>query len=104
MAEQASRRVPFIIDIVSKCLCPGCGVQSTSQCVAGLKASLNEALEKNPLEHEQIPGVYCGAGQATCTDLDPSQSCLCTGCSVYSEYNLTESEPAGYFCREGASR
>ena len=104
MAQQVSSKVPFILGNVSKCLCPGCPVQGESQCIAGLKSGLNEALKKNPLKHEEIPGLYCGAGKATCTDLDPSQGCICGGCTVFAQYKLAKGQPAGYFCRDGAAR
>jgi hypothetical protein len=104
MAQQVSAKVPFTLSNVSKCLCPGCPVQAKSQCVAGLKKGLSEALKKDPLKHEEVPGVYCGAGKATCTDLDPNKDCLCSGCVVYGQYKLGKGEPAGYFCRHGASR
>ena len=102
--QQVGSKVPFVLDNVSKCLCPGCPVQGQSQCVAGLKSGLAEALKKNPLKHEEVPGVYCGAGKATCADLDPKKSCMCGQCSVFSRYNLAKGKPAGYFCRAGAAR
>lgn len=104
MAQRVSAKVPFILSNVSKCLCPGCPVQGKSQCVASLKKGLNEALKRSPLKHEEVPGMYCGAGKATCSDLDPKQSCLCGGCAVFSQYNLAKGQPAGYFCRDGAAR
>jgi hypothetical protein len=103
VAQQVSNKVPFVIDNVSKCLCPGCPVQGKSQCVAALKLGLNEALKKKPLKHEEVPGLYCGAGKATCTDLDPGQSCMCSGCAVFSRYNLAKGKPVGYYCRDGAA-
>ena len=104
MTQQVSSKVPFVLDNVSKCLCPGCPVQGKSPCVAGLKTGLNEALKKDPLKHEEIPGQYCGAGKATCTDLDPGQTCMCTGCEVFKQYELMKGQPIGYYCRDGASR
>lgn len=104
MAQQVISKVPFVLDNVSKCLCLGCPVQGKSQCVAGLSSGLNEALKKNPLKHEEIPSVYCGAGKATCTDLDPKQNCMCAGCDVFARYNLVKGKPTRYFCRAGASR
>lgn len=103
MVQQASTKVPFTLDVVSKCLCPGCPVQSKSQCVAGLASGLNEALKKSPLKHGEVPGAYCGAGKATCTDLDPKQSCMCGGCAVFARYGLAKGKPAGHFCRDGVA-
>jgi len=98
------QKVPFNTETVSKCLCPGCPVQTRSSCVAGLKKNLQGALARTPLKREEIPGVYCSTGNATCTDLDPSQQCQCGSCSVFAEYNLSSGKPAGYYCRDGASK
>ncbi len=98
MARQVMvSKVPLVLANVSKCLCPGCPVQGESKCVAGLKKGLNSALKANPLKHEQVPGVYCGAGRATCSDLDPSKACMCGGCEVFSQYNLSSGKPVGYY-------
>jgi len=104
MAQQVGSKVPFVLDNVSKCMCPGCPVQTQSKCVAGLKSRLTEALKKNPLRREEIPGVYCGSGKATCADLDPKKNCVCGGCAVFSRYGLAKGKPAGYFCRDGTAR
>jgi hypothetical protein len=102
--QQGSSKVPFTLDNVSKCLCPGCPVQAQSKCVAGLKPGLAAALKNNPLRREQIPGVYCGAGKATCADIDAKKSCLCGGCAAFRQYTLAKGKPAGYFCSAGAAR
>jgi len=72
--------------------------------VAGLKPGLAAALKNNPLRREQIPGVYCGAGKATCADIDAKKSCLCGDCAVYTQYALAKGKPGGYFCSAGAAR
>ena len=104
MVQQVAGKVPFVLDTVGKCLCPGCPVQAASQCVAELKKGLSAALKNDPLKHAEIPGAYCAAGKATCTDLDPSKSCMCGGCTVFSRYNLGSGKPAGYFCRDGSAK
>jgi hypothetical protein len=104
MMQQTSTKVPFILDNVSKCLCPGCPVQAQSKCVAGLKSGLAAALKKSPLRHEEVPGVYCGVGKATCRDIDPKKDCLCGDCAVFRRYNLAKGKPDGYFCSAGAAR
>ena len=103
MAQQMGSKVSLVIGNVSKCMCPKCPVQAKSQCVAKLKGGLGEALKRTPLKHEEIPGAYCGAGKATCTDLDPSKSCLCGSCPLFAQYNLAIGKPVGYYCRDGAS-
>jgi hypothetical protein len=102
--QQVSSKVPFTLDNVKKCLCPGCPVQAQSKCVAGLKTGLAAALKNNPLRREQIPGVYCGAGKATCADIDARKSCLCGDCAVFRQYTLAKGKPAGYFCSAGAAK
>jgi len=97
-------KVPFALDNVGKCLCPGCPVQAQSKCVSGLKTTLAAALKDKPLKREKVPGVYCSTGKATCSDLDPKKSCLCGGCSVFAQFALAKGQPAGYFCRDGAPK
>jgi hypothetical protein len=104
MVEQVAVKVPFVLDNVSKCLCPGCPVQAQSKCVAGLKSGLTAALKKNPLRREEVPGVYCGSGKAACADLDPKKDCLCGDCAVFSRYGLANGKPDMYFCKAGAAR
>ncbi len=96
-------KVPFSSSTVGQCLCPGCPVQAKSSCVADLKKGLEAALARNPLQREDIPGPYCSTGKATCTDLDPSQRCLCWGCSIFAQYSLANGQPVDYYCRDGAS-
>ena len=95
-------KVPFSTGTVGQCLCPGCPVQAKSSCVADLKNGLQALLVRNPLQREDIPGLYCSTGKATCPGLDPSQSCLCYGCPVFSQYSLVGGQPVGYYCRDGA--
>ena len=104
MVQTAGVKVPFSTTTVTKCMCPKCPVQGKSQCVSGKLATLNEALKARPLKREDIPNVYCSTGMATCRDLDPKQSCLCGGCSVFSKYKLDSFEPVGYYCQHGAAK
>lgn len=104
MNQTTDRKVAFDTENVAKCLCPKCPVQAKSQCVSEKLGGLNQALSKAVLVREDIPGVYCSMGPATCPDLDPSQSCICGNCSVFSEYNLARGTPVGYYCRDGYSR
>ncbi|RJR34467.1 MAG: DUF2769 domain-containing protein [Desulfobacteraceae bacterium] len=98
------RKVPFDTNTVGRCLCPGCPVQADSSCVTYLKQNLEEAIAKTPLEREEIPGVYCSTGKATCRDIDPRRPCPCGSCPIFAEYHLSGSKPVGYYCRDGASR
>lgn len=97
-------RVPFVVATVGKCLCPRCPVQANSKCVADLKVGLAEALKNSPLKHEKIPGAYCAAGKASCSDLDPTKSCICGNCPIFTQYTLASSKPVGYYCRDGMAK
>lgn len=104
MTQQSTTvKVPFIAANVSKCMCPRCPVQSGSSCVSGKLAQLGSALKASPLNKADIPGVYCATGNATCTDIDAKQSCLCGGCPVFSQYKLANFKPVGHYCRDGAA-
>ncbi len=102
MPVAVETKVPFTAENVAKCQCSKCPVQSNSQCVRNLASNLQNALKKKPLQHEEIPGLYCGGGKATCSDLNPRSACVCGTCQVFNEdYNLVQDNPAGYFCRGG---
>ncbi len=102
--QMSSSKVPFIAANVGKCMCPKCPVQAKSQCVSGKLATIKDALGKSPLKREDIPGVYCATGTATCQDLNPSQPCICGKCTVFTEYKLASGKPVGYFCRDGSAK
>jgi len=104
MAQTTGAKVPFINETVTKCKCPKCPVQSKSQCVSGKLSTMKDALKSNPLKREDIPGVYCSTGTATCRDLDPKQSCICGGCANFSQYKLASFKPVGYYCRSGSAK
>ena len=104
MTQTTAVKVPFIVSNVSKCMCPKCPVQGKSQCVAGKLTTIKDALKANPLKREDIPGVYCSTGTATCRDLDPKQSCMCGTCAVFNQYKLAGFSPVGYYCRDGNAR
>ena len=96
--------LPFNAANVMKCFCTRCPVQANSSCVKGKMAKMKEAMMKNPLQREDIPGMYCTTGTATCQDLDTKQMCMCTACPIWAEYKLASGKPMGYFCRDGASK
>lgn len=104
MNQITGTKIPFSAANVGKCSCPKCPVQSKSQCVNGKLGTIGAALAKTPLNREEIPGLYCSTGNATCQDLDPKQSCICGGCAVFAEYNLAAGTPVGYYCRDGYSK
>ena len=68
---QPSVSIPLVN--VSKCLCPRCPVQVSSACVSNKPTELKDSLNKHPLKREDIPGVYCTTGTATCADIKVEQ-------------------------------
>lgn len=99
-----SPNIEFNQENVQKCLCPTCPVQGESDCAKEKLMKLQEMMqsedEMTPTP-EDVPGVYCSTGKATCTDLDPSKECQCPNCPMWEEYDLENGEPAGVFCRDG---
>lgn len=104
MTQAISTKVPFIAANVGKCMCPKCPLQTKSQCVSGKLSTIKDALKANPLKREDIAGVYCSSGIATCRDINTSKSCICGSCAVFSEYKLAGFKPVGYYCRDGNAK
>ncbi|HOD69760.1 MAG: DUF2769 domain-containing protein [Bacteriovoracaceae bacterium] len=90
-------KVDFTQDNIARCLCGECPVQAKSKCARDLyeKSIKMEGLPKP----EQVPGLYCASGKATCTDLDIVQFCKCPGCLVWSDYNLK----SNHYCYRGSA-
>ncbi len=104
LVRLASGWVPFNLDNVNRCMCPGCPVQSDSPCVSEKTTALGlTPLSVLPTAND-MPGEYCAAGSAECGDIDTNRTCSCFGCAVYAENNLDSGEPTCYFCRDGSSR
>jgi hypothetical protein len=104
MSQTIVTKVPFDATNVGKCMCPKCPVQAKSQCVSGKLTTIKEALKKSPLKREDIPGVYCSSGSATCKDIDSRQSCICGTCRVYDQYKLGSGKPGGKLCTYGEAK
>ena len=85
--------VEFTKDNALKCMCSKCPVQEKSACVAGKNAAMMKAMEEGmegmPAASD-VAGLYCSTGSATCGDLDVTQNCICSRCSVFSENGLTQ--------------
>jgi hypothetical protein len=96
--------VPFVAVNFDKCLCIKCPVQLRSPCVKGKFVNLKDSLNKNPLEKEDIPGVYCSSGTATCTDIKSTEECVCGKCVIFPEYKLYDHPPMGHYCVNGDVR
>ncbi len=106
MNENPGPKVPFTAENITKCMCPRCPVQTGSRCVNEKLGKLDEVLESacGAPEPQDVPGVYCSTGAATCKDLNPSQMCICGSCAVWHQYNLVSGRPVYYFCKDGRAR
>ena len=100
---QTGISIPFVSVNVNKCLCPRCPVQSGSTCAANKIMELKDALNKLPLQREDIPAVYCASGTATCLDINTERDCLCGKCVVFPEYKLYNFQPMGHYCKNGSA-
>ena len=97
--------VPLVVANATRCLCPTkCPVQTASACVKGKVSKINDALKASPLKREDIPGVYCSSGKATCKDINTNQACQCGSCAVFAEFRLAGGKPVGYYCRDGSAK
>jgi hypothetical protein len=105
MNTSENSKVPYTLENIKRCMCPKCPVQANSKCAMDKLDSLVKALESagegNVPEPQNVPGVYCSTGKATCQDLDPNQQCICYTCEVWKEYNLGDGTPSMYFCQNG---
>lgn len=91
-------KVAFSMGNLKKCQCPACPVQAQSKCVAEKVKALKEQMPKTvPKPKDVVPGVYCSQGMAVCKDLDPSKTCICPTCAVWTENNLQSQ----YYCQRG---
>ena len=98
--------VEFNSENVSKCLCPVCPVQGTSECVNGKLQKMQEMMAEDidiatVIGPEDVPGLYCASGEASCTDLYYHEECQCPKCNVFKENELAKGKPVGYYCRDG---
>ena len=94
-------KVPLTVDNVKNCICPNCPVQTKSECIKDKVTKVKVALSKSPLVGEDIPGMYCSTGKASCEDIDTNQMCICGGCMLYFKYSLADGKPMAYYCRDG---
>jgi hypothetical protein len=74
-----------------------------------MKAMSDEMMKNTPKEQtdsmapkpDDMPGPYCAYGVSVCKDLDFSKVCICSGCQVFKNYNLSKAKPVNYFCKYG---
>jgi hypothetical protein len=112
--EAQMKTVPYNVDTIMKCQCTSCPVQHESSCVMGKVQAMSGMMEKMrtmmmPGEQgmsdmmlpsaEDMPGLYCSTGTATCGDLDYSMGCICMTCQVYLDNVLDNSK----YCSKGSA-
>ena len=97
--------VPYVEENINRCRCPQCPVQTNSRCAQSEVQSARKALENAPTgevpDPENVPGVYCSEGTATCQGLDFNKQCICGSCEVWKEYDLKDANPNNHFCQQG---
>ncbi len=97
--------VPYSRENINRCRCTQCPVQADSRCVKDKLESSKKAMEKMPVGEvpnpEDVPGIYCSTGNASCQGLNPDRQCICNTCDVWKEYFLEKGTPSQYFCLNG---
>jgi hypothetical protein len=102
-------KVLLTYDVMMKCQCPMCPVQVNSACAKPKIVARDEMMKNTPKEQiegmmpkaEDMPGPYCANGVAVCKDFDFNKMCICSGCKVFKDFNLTKGKPMSHFCKEG---
>lgn len=97
--------VPYVEENINRCRCPLCPVQADSRCVQEKLQISRQELENAPEgeapKPEDVPGVYCSEGRASCRDLDFDRQCICGTCDVWKEFDLKDACPNNHFCQQG---
>jgi hypothetical protein len=105
MNTSEDSKVPYIVENIKKCICPKCPVQTNSKCATdklkNLVKGLESAREGEVPEPQNVPGIYCSTGKATCQDLNLKEQCICYTCAVWREYDLQNVRLGMYFCLKG---
>lgn len=93
-------QVQYSTDNVSKCWCGQCPVQHESTCAKQELEQAKPQIEQGKMPPpDQMPGLYCGTGTASCDDLKPKERCLCPECLVWGENKLI----ANHYCVQGSA-
>lgn len=97
--------VPYARSNIEKCMCSQCPVQADSKCAQEKLQSSGKEMENMPggevPDPEDVPGIYCSTGKATCQDLNFDRQCICGTCEVWKEYGLEKINPNNHFCQHG---
>lgn len=97
--------VPYAAENINRCRCSECPVQADSDCAMDKLQKSKQEMEKMPAEEvpdpEDVPGIYCSQGKASCQDLNFERQCICGSCDVWKDYNLKDVDPNNHFCQHG---
>jgi hypothetical protein len=94
------QEVPYDRTTITQCLCYGCPVQVKSDCVKTKDDAASAILKTGKLPTaEELPGMYCSTGTATCTDLDFTGKCPCSVCAVFTDNSLSQWK----YCQRGSA-
>ncbi len=104
MKQAVRTKVPFTRANAKKCVCWQCPVQAKSECIKKNADKMGEVMSTKFFEPEIVPGLYCSSGIAACKDIDTKQACICGGCPVYGEYDLSANQPPDHYCKNGFAR
>lgn len=98
-------KVPYVRSNIERCMCSQCPVQAESKCAQEKLQSSKKLMENMPSggvpDPEEVPGIYCSTGKATCQDLNFDRECICGTCEVWKEYGLEGVDPNNHFCLHG---
>ncbi|EKQ54053.1 MAG: Protein of unknown function (DUF2769) [Methanobacterium sp. Maddingley MBC34] len=102
-------KVEFSLENVKKCICNTCPVQVDSACFKEKQMKVQEMMPKIMAgemapKPEMVPGLYCATGKTMCDDVDFEKMCQCNECPLWEEYDLSNGEPMGYYCRDGIAK
>ena len=105
MSKFADAKVPYIASNLERCMCSQCPVQSESACaqekIGNFKNEAKNVGEGKAPSPQNVPGIYCSAGEAICRDLNPNKDCSCNTCAVWKEYDLENANVIKYYCGSG---
>ena len=97
--------VSYVPSNLERCMCSQCPVQAESACalekVGNFKDEAKNLEEGKAPSPQNVPGIYCSAGEASCKDLNPNENCICYTCDVWKEHNLENARVDNHYCRNG---
>lgn len=100
-----SVEVPYIASNLERCMCSQCPVQAESACaiekMGNFKNEARKLVEGKAPTPQNVPGVYCSAGEAFCRDLNTNKNCICNTCSVWKENDLANANIFEHYCSSG---